>query len=205
MNRINNSSSLGQTHAVANSESTSNPTGVDQPDLGFVLLAHLSQLLSIDVRVHGQEGLSEAGREGGNGFNYTHFSTSNLGGVSTDEVIHCLFRLKLGNGRHYSVSIAGQEYNVLRMTSDSRELHVLNVLKRIADTGVGGERGVVVINQTRPVFILMVLNILNQCPESDSIKNVWLLLAGKSITLGVATTFNVEYTGVCPDVLVITY
>ena len=58
MDGVNNSSGLCKTHAMADAISATNPTGVDKPDLGAVLLALLGEHLSVDVGMEGKEGLT---------------------------------------------------------------------------------------------------------------------------------------------------
>ena len=53
MDRVNDSSRLGQTHSVTDAVSSANPTCVDQVDFGTVAGAFLSQHLSIDIRMQG--------------------------------------------------------------------------------------------------------------------------------------------------------
>ena len=90
------------------------------------------------------------------------------------------------------------------MTSNSGNLNVLDMLKRVAYTGVRGKRGIVIVDETSSIFIGMVLNVFNKSTESDSVKNIGLFLTSEAITFCVASAFDVEYTGISPDVLIIT-
>jgi len=128
MDRVNNSTRLCKTHAVTNTVSSSDPASVDEPNVGLMFRAHLSKLLGIYVRVHRQKGLTETRGEGGDGLDNSHLCTSNLGGVSRDEMVHRLLGFKLGDGRHNTVGIASQENYVLGMTTDGWYLNVFNVL-----------------------------------------------------------------------------
>ena len=53
MDGVNDSAGLRKTHAMADAISATNPTGVDKPDLGAVLLALLGEHLSVDVGMEG--------------------------------------------------------------------------------------------------------------------------------------------------------
>jgi len=204
VNGINDSTGLGQVHALANSVLSSNPAGVDEPHLGVVFLALLGQHLSVLVGMKGEEGLTEASGEGGDGVNDTHLGTSDLGGVARNEVVHGLFGGKSAHGGHNTEGITGQEDHVFGVTTDSRDLNVLDVLEGVTDTGVLGETSVVVVNCTGTVGVGVVLCVLNEGTESDSVENIGFLLSGETVALSVATTFNVENVVVGPDVLIIT-
>lgn len=74
------------------------PAGVQEPSISLVLLDLLSQHGSVAHGVQSQEGLGEAGREGGLRFRHTVLGAGHLGGVAGDEVEHGLLRGELGDG-----------------------------------------------------------------------------------------------------------
>ena len=119
-------------------------------------------------------------------------------------MVHGLLGVKLGYGWHDTKGIASEEDNVLRVTSDSWNLHVSDVFEGVADTSVWRQTDVVVVDYALFAFLLEVAGVLHDCPKLDSIENIRLLRAGKSIGLGVAATLDVEYVLVRPDMLVIT-
>lgn len=84
------------------------PTGVEQPGVGLVLLNLLSQHGSVAHGVEGQEGLGEARGEGGLGLSDTVLGTGHLGGVTRDEVEHSLLGGELGDGGQNTAGIASQ-------------------------------------------------------------------------------------------------
>lgn len=67
-------------------------------------------------RVPDDEGLCVARGEGDSGLCDSHFSSWNLGCVSTDEVVHDLLLGQLGHRGKDSESIASEQHNVLGVT-----------------------------------------------------------------------------------------
>lgn len=204
MNGVDNGTSLGQAHSLADTVASADPTGVDKPDLGAVLLALLSKHLGVLVRVQRQESLAEAGRESGNGLSDTHLGTGDLGGVTRDEVVHGLLRSQTGDGRNDTSGIASEEDDILGVATDGRHLHVIDVSQGVANTGVGSQTQVVVVDHTVDVGVVEVLDVLNNGAELDSIENIGFISASETVTLGVAAALNVEDVVVGPNVFIVT-
>jgi len=88
------------------------PTGVEEPGVGLVLLDLLGEHGSVAHGVQGQEGLGETGREGSLGLGDTVLGTGHLGSVTRDEVEHGLLGGELGDGRKDTTSVASEENDV---------------------------------------------------------------------------------------------
>mmetsp|Transcript_29473 Transcript_29473/g.44710 ORF Transcript_29473/g.44710 Transcript_29473/m.44710 type:complete len:223 (+) Transcript_29473:424-1092(+) len=149
----------------------------------------------------GEESLTEARGESGDGLSDSHFGTGNLGSVSTDEMVHGLVEGQLGDGREDTVSIAGKEDNVLGMSTLGRQLNSLDVLQRIAASGVLSHVDVIVVDGSG--LSGEVLDVLHDGTELDGVVDIGLILLGEANGLGVAAALNVENSIIAPHVLVI--
>ena len=204
MDRVDDCARLRQTHSVADAVTTTDPTGVDQPDLSLELLALFGKHLCVDVWVEGKESLAIASREGHLRLSDTDLSSSDLGGVSTDKVVHGLLWVELGDGGQHTEGIASEENDVLGMATDGWKLHVADVLKRVAHTSVGRQADVVIVDFALVALLVVVDGVLYDGAELDSIIDIGLLGTGETIGLGVAATLDVKDVVVSPNVLVIT-
>ena len=176
--------------------------GVDDPAVALVL-SHLgSEHVSVESGVKREESLTEASREGSLGFNDTDFSTSDLSGVSGDEVIHSLRRGELSDRGENTVGITSQEDDVLGVSTDRGELGIWDVLKRVASSGILSDINVIIVDSL--AGSIAELNVLEDSSELDSIEDFWFLFSGEIDGLSVASTFDVEDTIVGPAVLIIT-
>lgn len=198
----NGTSVLERATLAASGGASANPTGVQEPGVNLVLLNLLGQHVSVAHGVKSQEGLSEARREGSLGLSDTILSTSHLGGVTGDEVEHGLLRGELGNGRQDTAGITGEQNDVAGVVvADTGNLGVVDVLNRVGATGVLSKGGIIVVNNAGDG---VENGVLKNGAEADGVENIGLLLGGETNALGVATTLNVEDTGVSPAVLVVT-
>jgi len=204
MDGVDDGSRLGQGHAMADTVTATHPAGVDQPDLSLVLLTLLSEHLSVDVGMQGQESFSEAGGESHLRLGDADLSSSDLGGVARNEMVHSLLRVQLRDGGHDTEGIASEEDDVLGVTTNSWKLNITDVLERVAHTSVRGEADVVVVNDSCLAFSLMVTSVLNDCAKFNSVKNIGLSCTRKTVGFGVTATLNVEHILVGPDVLIVT-
>lgn len=109
----------------------SSPTGVDEPGVAIELLHLGSQHLGVDGGVEWQEGCSEASGEGGHRVDDTDLSSGDFGGVTSNEVVHGLFRGQLGNRGQDSEGVACEEDNVLGVASNGWELGTWDELERV--------------------------------------------------------------------------
>lgn len=150
----------------------------------------------------GRKSLTEASREGSLGFNDTDFSTSDLSGVTGDEVIHSLRRGELSDRRKNTVGITSQEDDVLGVSTNRGELGIRDVLKRVASSGVFSDVNVIVVDNL--VGNIAELNVFKDSSELNSIEDFRFLFSGEIDGLSVASSLNVEDTIVGPAVLVIT-
>lgn len=198
----NGTSVLERATLAAGGGAGSDPTGVEEPCVGLVLLDLLGQHLCVAHGVEGKEGLSEARGEGGLGLGDTVFGAGHLGGVTGDEVEHGLLGVELGDWWENTTSITGEEDDVSGVAGgDARNLGILNVLNGVSATSVLGEGRVVVVDLTG---LGVEDDVLKNGTEADGTVNIGLLLGGETNALGVATTLNVEDTLVGPAVLVVT-
>jgi len=109
------------------------PAGVEQPGAGLVLLDPLGEHLGVAHWVESQEGLGEAGGEGGFGLGDTLLGAGHLGGVAGDEVEHGLCGVELGDGWKDTAGVAGEEDDVRWVVGgDARNLGVVDVLNWVS-------------------------------------------------------------------------
>lgn len=174
MDRVDDGACLSQTHAVTNTVATTDPARVDKPDFGLVLRTLLCEHLCVHIWVKGQESLTITGREGQLRLGDTNLGSCNLRGVSRDEMVHGLLWVELGYGRHDSERVAGEENNVLRMATNSGNLHVSDMLKRIANTRVRCQADIVVVDDALPALFLMVASVLDNGAKLDGVENIRL-------------------------------
>jgi hypothetical protein len=187
---------------AASGGSGTDPAGVEEPGVGVVLLDLLGEHLGVAHGVQGEEGLGEAGGEGGLGLGDTLLGTGHLGSVSGDEVVHGLRGVQLGDRGKDTAGVAGEEDNVLGvLVGNAGNLGVLNVLDRVGAAGVLGQGVVVVVYDTSD---WVKYDVLEDRTEADGTVDIWFLLGREANALGVATTLDVEDTSVRPAVLVVT-
>ena len=178
------------------------PAGVEEPGVGVVLLDLVGEHAGVAHGVEGEEGLAEAGGEGGLGLGDTVLGTGHLGGVAGDEVEHGLATVELGDGGKDTAGVAGEEDDVGGvLLGDAGNLGVGDELDGVGTPRVLGEGGIIVVYYPG----LGVENdVLKNGTEADSVENIGLLLAREANTLGVAAALNVEDASVAPAVLIIT-
>lgn len=112
-----------------------------------------------------------------------------------------LFGGEAGYGGEDTESIASEHDDVGGLTvGDTWDLRVGDVLDRVGTTGVLGDGDVVVIGYTVGG---VVDDVLEDRTEFDGTVDLGFLLGTEVDALGVASTLNVEDTGVGPDVLVV--
>ena len=150
-----------------------------------------------------KESLSETGRECGCWFGNSVFSSSDLGSVSTDEMIHSLIEGQFGHWWEDSIGVTSQENNVLWVTTYSRDLHILNMLKWIAASGVLGQSNIIIIYSSW-CFWTNILYIFYKSSVFNRVENLWLSLFGKTNSLCIASSFNIEDSIITPDVFIVT-
>ena len=182
-------------------DTSTGPAGVEEPGVGVVRGNLLREHGGVLHGVESQEGLGEARGESGLGLGDTLLGTGHLGGVTGDEVVHGLGGGELGDGGKDTTGVACEEDDVLRVAvGNARDLGVLDVLDGVGATGVLGEGGVIVVDDTG---FGVEDDVLKDGAELDGVENIRLLLGGETDALGVATALNVEDTSVGPAVLVV--
>lgn len=204
---------------AAGGGASADPSGVQQPGVGVVLRDLLGQHAGVAHGVQGQERLREARREGRLGLGHAVLGTGHLGGVAGDEVEHGLLGSELGNRGEHTTGVAGEEDDVLGvLVGDAGDLGVFDVLNGVGagmvslivlfewvrdglPASVLGQGRVVVVDHTADG---VEDDVLQDGSEADGVVDVGLLLGGETNALGVASTLDVEDTGVGPAVLVVT-
>lgn len=182
-------------------ETGTDPTGVEKPGVGLVLLNLVGKHASVLHGVQSQEGLSEAAREGSLGLVDAVLGTGHLGGVAGDEVEHGLGAVELGDGGQDTAGITGEEDDVGgHVVGQAGDLGVGDVLDGVGAAGVLGESDIVVVNLAGDG---VKDDVLKDGAVADGVVDIGLLLGGQANALGVAATLNVEDTAVTPAVLVI--
>ena len=87
-----------EAHSLTNTVWATAPASVHEPNIAFVFFTHLSKLFGVGEWMEREESLTEASREGWDGVDDAHFSSSNLSSVTSDEVVHDLLFGQFGNG-----------------------------------------------------------------------------------------------------------
>ena len=189
----------GDIHALAHSVAATSPAGVQQVHLGAMAVELLTEQLGVHDGVHGHESSSETGGEVGHGLLNATLGSSDLGGVSAEEVVHGLLGGELGDGRQHAVGIAGEEDDSLGVTGHGVLLVVADVVDGVGHTTVLGLAHVVVVQTA----VLLHHHVLEESVALDGVPNIGLLLLGEVDGLGVAASLEVEDTVVIPAVLVV--
>jgi hypothetical protein len=105
-----------------------------------------------------------------------------------------LFRCQLGDGRENTEGVAGQHDNVAGLALDkARDLRIGDVFDGVGATSVLCDRDIIVVWLAGQG---VVHNVLEDGAETDSVVDIRLLLSREVDGFGIATTLNVEYTGV---------
>ena len=78
------------------------------------------------------------------------------------------------------------------------------MLKRIANTRVGREADVVVVDGALITLCIEVASVFNNSAKFDGVENIRLSSSRETISLGVASAFDVENVFVGPNVLIVT-
>ena len=122
--------------------------------------------------------------------------------VSSEEVVTCLLGGKFANRGQYTKSITRQHDDVTGLAIDhTGHLGVRDELDGVSTTGVLSNADIVVIRDT---ICGVVDDVLQDRTESDSVEDFGLLFCREIDALGITSTFDVENTGIRPDVFVIT-
>lgn len=178
------------------------PTSVEQPGVGLVLLNLVGKHPGVLHGMEGQEGLGEAAGESSLRLSDTIFGTCHLRGVAGDEMEHSLGTVELGNWRQDTASIASEENDVGgHVLGQARNLGVGNVLDRVCATGVLGQSNVVIVNFAG---VGVENDVLQNGSVANGPVNIRLLLGRQTNGLCVAATLDVENTAITPAVLVVT-
>lgn len=91
-------------------------------------------------------------------------------------------------------SVASQHDDVGRLTiNDARNLGIWNVLDRVGATGVFSDANVIVVRNTREG---VVDDVFEDATIFDSVENIGFLLSREVDALGIASTLDVEDTGI---------
>jgi len=186
---------------LSSSKLATGPSSVDQPAVNLVLGHALSKHLGVATRVENDERRAVASRESGDRLQNTIFSTRGLRGITGQEMVGSLLGGELADGREDTKGIAGQHDDVRGLAvDDARNLSIGDILDGVCASCVLGNADIVVIGRA---VIGVVDDVLEDGAVADSIEDIRLLFSGEVDALGVATTFDVEYTGVRPDVLIV--
>ncbi|CAN4010045.1 DUF4367 domain-containing protein, partial [Dysosmobacter welbionis] len=176
------------------------PAGVHQVGLGTGLLHLLYQLLAILGGMQLQEGLAEAGGEGGSGLGDAPLGAGQLGGEAGQEVVLGLLRGQDGNRGQHAKGVGGQEDHILGVGSGGHGSHdLLDVVDGIGNAGVLSDG---VVGEVA-VAVLVHSHVLQQGVALDGVVDVGLGVLVQVDDLGVAAALKVEYAVVIPAVLIV--
>mmetsp|Transcript_3001 Transcript_3001/g.5561 ORF Transcript_3001/g.5561 Transcript_3001/m.5561 type:complete len:365 (+) Transcript_3001:212-1306(+) len=189
-----------QRKALALSVGSAGPSGVDEPAVGAMLRYLLCKQLRVFAWMPHEERSTETCRESRGRLLHTLFGTCDLGSVAAHEVVHSLLWRQLRDWRQDSKSVAGEHDDVLRHWAYRRNLGVVDVVDRVGQPRVLGERAVFVVDVARNE---VVLDVFEHGAELGGVEDLWLLVAAEVDGLGVAASLDVEHSVVSPDVLVV--
>ena len=177
------------------------PARVEQPGVGVVVGDLVREHLGVAHGMQGEEGLGEAGGEGGLGLGDALLGACHLGRVAADEVEHGLFAVEFGNGREHAAGVAGQEDDVgWVVVGETGDFGVFDKLDGVCAARVFGQGGIVVIHHSG---VRLEDDIFEDGAEFDGAEDVGFFLRGQTDAFGVAATFDVEDASVTPAVLVV--
>ena len=147
-----------------------------------------------------QEGLAEAGGEGGSGLGDAPLGAGQLGGEAGQEVVLGLLRGQDGNRGQHAKGVGGQEDHILGVGSGGHGSHdLLDVVDGIGNAGVLSDG---VVGEVA-VAVLVHSHVLQQGVALDGVVDVGLGVLVQVDDLGVAAALKVEYAVVIPAVLVV--
>jgi hypothetical protein len=142
-----------------------------------------------------------ASRESGDRLHYTIFSTGGLGGVTSQEVVRGLLRREFADWRQDTKGIASEHDDVARLAvGQTWDFGIGDEINGVGTTSVFSDGHVVVVGG--PVQRI-IDNIFEDRTETDGPMDFGLLFSRKVDTFCIATSLNVEYTSVGPDVFII--
>jgi hypothetical protein len=117
-------------------------------------------------------------------------------------VVASLLRRELTDGRQDTEGVAGQHDDVARLAIDhTGNLGVRDELNGVCTTCVLGNADIIVVGNT---INGVVDDVLEDGTVTYGIKYLGLLLCGEVDSLGITSTFDVEDTGVGPDMFIVT-
>lgn len=112
-----------------------------------------------------------------------------------------LLGCQLTHRRKHSKCVAGQHDDVGWLAVDNaRNLGIWDILDGIGATCVLSDTNIVVVWDPR---LGVVDNVFEDTAKPNGIEDIWLLFRRQVSAFGVTTTFNIENTGVGPDMLII--
>ena len=122
-------------------------------------------------------------------------------GVTSEEVVLSLLRSELADRWENTKGIASQHDDVAWLAVNrARDLRVRDELDGVGAARVLGDRRIIEVREAR---LGIVHDVLQDRAEADRAENLGLLLRRKVDALGVASTLDVEDTGIRPNVLVV--
>jgi hypothetical protein len=111
-NGINASTGRLDGHSVSLAVGATGPAGIDEVGVRSVLVQLLLQQIRVDGGMHGHKGSPKASTECRDGFRDTTLGSSDLGGVSGQEMVHGLSRTEPGDRWKDTKGIAGEENDI---------------------------------------------------------------------------------------------
>lgn len=98
--------------------------------------------------------------------------------------------------------IAGQHNDIRRLTvGQARNLGIGDEFDRVRATCIFSDANIIIVGDAGD---RIVDDVFKNTAETDCVVDFWFLLSGEIDALGITTSFDVEYSTVRPDVLVIT-
>src|SRR5580692_7428378 len=128
------------------------------------------------------------------------FRSRNFGSISRNEVIHRLLGRESGHRRQHAKGITCQKNNVGRVSSNTRYFRILDEFDRVRAAGVLSYAG---IGEVNLVALVIKDHILKNGPEMQGVKDFRLRFFRQIDRFRITTAFNVEYSRVTPDMLII--
>ena len=167
------------------------------------MFGHLGgQQVGVHAGVHGHEGFTEARREGGLWLFDADLGPRDLGGVSGNEVVGGLLWREPRNGREHAKGVAGQENDVLRVTSPRVSRAVVDEFDWVGATRVLRLARVV---EVRHASVIEDDVFQDRTEATGGPKDGGLIFFGEVDELGVAAALEVEHAVGTPPVFIVAH
>jgi hypothetical protein len=123
--------------------------------------------------------------------------------ISSQEMITSLLRREFAHRRQNTIRVASEHNNISRLViAHARNLRVRNELDRIRASRILRNRNIVIIRDSRA---RMINDVFEDRAESNGPVDLGFFFSREVDAFCITSSFDVEYSGIGPDVLVVSY